>query len=203
MPNFAQANRGGPLHGMPYAAKICWIPTGLRRRGVFPSIEIAFRPSDATVIRKLEDAGAVLLAKTKLSENWRWTMSGSVDARATRGIREKGSSGSSAGSAAAVAAGLVPFAIGSETTARRFAREHFGVTGWRPSVGRAARGATLCCWNFDKIGPLAAAGRLCAGPRRDSRCGPGRLRGLLRPTRRGRVLPCAPDRREIPGWRRT
>src|SRR6478736_716796 len=76
---------------------------------------------------------------------------------------EKGSSGSSAGSASAVAAGLVPFAIGSETLGSIVSPSNVcGTTGLRPSFGRVSRaGAMTLCWTLDKIGPMARSAQDC------------------------------------------
>lgn len=152
----------GPLHGMPYGAKDLLDAAGLETSwGV--SIQTNRRPSsDATVIRKLSEAGAVLVAKTSLGElamGDRWY--GGLTRNPWN--PEKGSSGSSAGSASAVSAGLVPFAIGTETLGSITSPATVcGVTGLRPTFGRVSRsGAMTLCWTLDKIGPLARSVEDC------------------------------------------
>ncbi|MEZ0277544.1 MAG: amidase [Roseimicrobium sp.] len=153
----------GPLHGIPYAAKDLLDTKGITTTwGV--SLHINRIPAaDATVIRKLEEAGAVLVAKASLGE---LAMGDVWHGGLTRNPwdPETGSSGSSAGSAAAVAAGLVPFAIGSETLGSIVSPSNVcGTTGLRPSFGRVSRaGAMTLCWSMDKIGPLARSAEDCA-----------------------------------------
>jgi Asp-tRNA(Asn)/Glu-tRNA(Gln) amidotransferase A subunit family amidase len=153
----------GPLHGIPYAAKDLLDTKGIATTwGV--SLNINRIPTaDATVIRKLEEAGAVLVAKTSLGE---LAMDDVWFGGQTRNPwnPEKGSSGSSAGSASAVAAGLVPFAIGSETLGSIVSPSNVcGTTGLRPSFGRVSRaGAMTLCWTMDKIGPMARSAEDCA-----------------------------------------
>ena len=153
----------GPLHGIPYAAKDLFDTKGIATTwGV--SLNIKRIPTaDATIIRKLEEAGAVLVAKTSLGE---LAMDDVWFGGQTRNPwnPEKGSSGSSAGSASSVAAGLISFAIGSETLGSIISPSHVcGTTGLRPSFGRVSRaGAMALCWTLDKIGPLARSAEDCA-----------------------------------------
>lgn len=153
----------GPLHGIPYAAKDLLDTKGIATTwGV--SLNADRTPvKDATVIRKLEEAGAVLVAKTSLGE---LAMGDVWHGGLTRNpwSPETGSSGSSAGSASAVAAGLIPFAIGSETLGSIVSPSLVcGATGLRPSFGRVSRaGAMTLCWTMDKIGPLARSAEDCA-----------------------------------------
>jgi Asp-tRNA(Asn)/Glu-tRNA(Gln) amidotransferase A subunit family amidase len=118
---------------------------------------------DATVIQRLDQAGAVLVAKLSLGE---LAMGDTWFGGLTRNPwkPDQGSSGSSAGSAAAVAAGLVPFALGSETLGSIVSPATIcGVTGLRPTFGRVPRtGAMTLCWSLDKIGPLARTAEDCA-----------------------------------------
>jgi Asp-tRNA(Asn)/Glu-tRNA(Gln) amidotransferase A subunit family amidase len=153
----------GPLHGIPYAAKDL-----LDTKDIVTTWGISINTnripkSDATVIRKLQEAGAVLVAKTSLGE---LAMGDIWFGGLTRNPwdLEKGSSGSSAGSASAVAAGLVPFAIGTETLGSIVSPATVcGITGLRPSFGRVSRaGAMTLCWSLDKIGPLARSVEDCA-----------------------------------------
>jgi Asp-tRNA(Asn)/Glu-tRNA(Gln) amidotransferase A subunit family amidase len=110
---------------------------------------------DATVIKKLEDAGAVLIAKLSMGAlAWGDVWFGGK----TRNPWDitQGSSGSSAGSAASVSAGLVPFAIGTETYGSIVSPSTVcGTTGLRPTYGRVSRtGAMALSWSMDKIGPI-------------------------------------------------
>lgn len=146
----------GPLHGIPYGAKdlldVQGVPTtwgvGVRSNAV--------ATSDATVIARLEAAGAVLVAKLSLGE---LAMGDVWFGGKTRNpwAPADGSSGSSAGSASAVSAGLVPFAIGSETLGSIVSPSTVcGVTGLRPTFGRVPRtGAMTLCPSMDKLGVLA------------------------------------------------
>lgn len=153
----------GPLHGIPYAAKDLLDTKGIATTwGVSLNLD-RIPTTDATVIRKLEEAGAVLVAKTSLGE---LAMGDVWFGGQTHNPwnSEKGSSGSSAGSASAVAAGLVTFAIGSETLGSIVSPSDVcGTTGLRPSFGRVSRaGAMTLCWTLDKIGPLARSAEDCA-----------------------------------------
>jgi Asp-tRNA(Asn)/Glu-tRNA(Gln) amidotransferase A subunit family amidase len=153
----------GPLHGIPYGAKDLLATRGIRTTWGAPPFTNQMFEADATVIRRLDDAGAVLVAKTSLGE---LAMGDVWFGGLTRNPwqPDKGSSGSSAGSAAAVAAGLVPFAIGSETLGSIVSPcTVCGVTGLRPTFGRVPRtGAMTLCWSLDKLGPLARTAEDCA-----------------------------------------
>ena len=153
----------GPLHGVPYVAKDL-----LDTKDIVTTWGVSLNTNrvpkaDATVIRKLQAAGAVLVAKTSLGE---LAMGDIWFGGLTRNPWdvEKGSSGSSAGSAAAVAAGLAPFAIGTETLGSIVSPATVcGITGLRPTFGRVSRaGAMALCWSMDKIGPLARTVEDCA-----------------------------------------
>ncbi len=159
----------GPLHGIPYGAKDL-----LATAGGIPTTWGAapFRnrqlDHDATVIRKLREAGAVLVAKLSMVE-----LAGGMGYRQPNasftgpGINPwdstRWSGGSSSGSASAVSAGLVPFAIGSETWGSILGpANHCGVTGLRPTFGRVSRfGAMVLSWSLDKIGPLCLTADDC------------------------------------------
>jgi len=152
----------GPLHGIPYGAKDLLatgggIPTTW---GAAPFRERRF-DYDATVIRRLREAGAVLAAKLAMVELAGGMGYRQPDASFTGpGVNPwdttRWSGGSSSGSASAVCAGLVPFAIGSETWGSILGpANHCGVTGLRPTFGRVSRhGAMVLSWSLDKIGPL-------------------------------------------------
>jgi aspartyl-tRNA(Asn)/glutamyl-tRNA(Gln) amidotransferase subunit A len=159
----------GPLHGIPYGAKDLLatsggIPTSW---GAAPLKDQRF-DEDATVIRKLEAAGAVLCAKLAMVE-----LAGGMGYRQPHasftgpGINpwnlDAWSGGSSSGSGSAVSAGLVPFAIGSETWGSILGPAGYcGIAGLRPSYGRVSRhGAMALCWTLDKLGPIALTADDC------------------------------------------
>ncbi len=145
----------GPLHGIPYGAKDLLAVKGYKTTwGSVPYKEQALE-QDATVIQRLEGAGAVLLAKLTLGElAWGDVWFGGKTRNPWN--LEQGSSGSSAGSASATAAGLVAFAIGSETYGSIVSPStRCGVTGLRPTYGRVSRaGAMALSWSMDKLGPM-------------------------------------------------
>jgi Asp-tRNA(Asn)/Glu-tRNA(Gln) amidotransferase A subunit family amidase len=153
----------GPLHGIPYGAKDLLATHGVPTTwGAAPYRTQVF-DEDATVIQRLADAGAVLVAKLSMGElamgdvwfggrtNNPWDVS-------------QGSSGSSAGSAAAVSAGCVAFAIGTETWGSIVSPSTVcGTTGLRPTYGRVSRhGAMALSWSMDKIGPICRDVEDCA-----------------------------------------
>jgi len=146
----------GPLHGIPWGAKdlldTADIPTTYGAEPFRNRIPAA----DATVVRRLHDAGAVLVAKLSmgaLALNDIWFGGQTMNPW----LFEEGSSGSSAGPGAATAAGLVGFSVGSETGGSIVAPSmRCGVTGLRPTYGRVPRtGAMTLCWSLDKLGPMA------------------------------------------------
>jgi Asp-tRNA(Asn)/Glu-tRNA(Gln) amidotransferase A subunit family amidase len=153
----------GPLHGIPYAAKDLLDTKDIRTTWGVSLYTNRVPHADAAVVRKLSEAGAVLVAKTSLGE---LAMGDVWYGGLTRNPwnPEKGSSGSSAGSGSAVAAGLVPFAIGSETMGSIVSPATVcGVTGLRPTFGRVSRaGAMTLCWTLDKLGPMARSAEDCA-----------------------------------------
>ena len=153
----------GPLHGIPWGAKDLLATKGIRTTwGAMPYKDQIIN-EDATVVKRLEEAGAVLVAKLTMGalamgDVWYggktknpWNL-------------EQGSSGSSAGSAAATSAGLVAFAIGTETLGSIVSPStRCGVTGLRPSYGRVSRyGAMALSWSMDKIGPICRTVEDCA-----------------------------------------
>ncbi len=153
----------GPLHGIPYGAKDLLAVKGLPTTwGAAPYTNQIF-DYDATVIKRLADAGAVLIAKTTLGE---LAMGEVWFGGMTRNPWDlkKGSSGSSAGSSAATAAGLIPFGIGSETYGSIVSPcDRCGATGLRPTYGRVSRvGAMALSWSMDKIGPICRTVEDCA-----------------------------------------
>jgi len=153
----------GPLHGIPYGAKDLLATKGIRTTwGSAPYTNQVFA-EDATVIKRLDEAGAVLVAKLTLGE---LAMGDVWYGGKTRNPwnPETGSSGSSAGPAAAVAAGLVGFAIGTETHGSIVSPSTVcGVTGLRPTYGRVSRvGAMGLSASMDKIGPMCRTVEDCA-----------------------------------------
>ena len=146
----------GPLHGIPYGMKDIIDVAGVRASWGATPFRDRVAGSDAAAARVLREAGAVLLGKTTngaIAYGDRWF--GGLT-RNPWNI-EEGSSGSSAGSASATAAGLVGFAIGTETLGSIVSPSNrCGATGLRPSFGRVSRtGAMALCWSLDKIGPIA------------------------------------------------
>ncbi|MCX6361260.1 MAG: amidase [Armatimonadetes bacterium] len=146
----------GPLHGIPWGAKdllaVRKYPTTW---GASPYAD-QILPYNATVAQRLDEAGAVLCAKLSLGE---LAMGDVWFGGLTRNPwqPDKGSSGSSAGPASALAAGLVAFAIGSETLGSIVSPSvRCGVTGLRPTFGRVPKtGAMALSWSMDKLGPMA------------------------------------------------
>jgi len=152
----------GPLHGVPYGAKDLLAVEGYETTwGAAPYKEQRIDHT-AAVVEALDAAGAVLVAKLSLGA-LAW---GDVWYDATTKNPwnlDQGSSGSSAGPAAAVSAGCVPFAIGSETLGSIVSPStRTGVTGHRPTFGAVSRdGAMTLSWSMDKLGPMARSARDC------------------------------------------
>jgi Asp-tRNA(Asn)/Glu-tRNA(Gln) amidotransferase A subunit family amidase len=153
----------GPLHGIPWGAKDLLATRGIRTTwGAAPYAD-QVPDYDATVVERLRDAGAVLLAKLTLGElAWGDVWFGGQTKNPWN--IDEGSSGSSAGSAAATAAGLVGFAIGSETWGSIVSPStRCRVTGLRPTFGRVSRhGAMALSWSMDKLGPICRSAEDCA-----------------------------------------
>ncbi|MCB9148855.1 MAG: amidase [Caldilineaceae bacterium] len=145
----------GPLHGIPWGAKDLLATKGYPTTwGAMPYRDQVIE-QDATVVRKLTDAGAVLVAKLTMGAlAWGDVWFGGKT-RSPWNL-EQGSSGSSAGSGAATAAGLVAFAIGTETHGSIVSPStNCGLSGLRPTFGRVSRtGAMALSWSMDKIGPM-------------------------------------------------
>ena len=165
----ASGHYRGPLHGIPYGAKDLLATSGgiPTTWGAEPYRGQTFS-YDATVIEKLEQAGAVLVAKLAMVEFAGGMGYFQPNASLTGPGRnpwnpDMWSGGSSSGSGSAVAAGLVPFAIGTETWGSILGpASHCGVTGLRPTYGRVSRyGAMTLCWTLDKIGPLGLTAADC------------------------------------------
>lgn len=145
----------GPLHGIPYGIKDLFAYPGYPTSwGAMPFKEQVI-DEKATVIRKLEEAGAIMLGKLTLGALAMGDVWYGGKTRNPWNL-EEGSSGSSAGSAAATAAGLVPFAIGTETWGSIVSPStRCGVTGLRPTFGRVSRaGGMALSWSMDKAAPI-------------------------------------------------
>ena len=145
----------GLLHGIPYGAKDLLAVKGYKTTWGAMPYKDQYIDMNATVIQKLEEAGAVLVAKLTLGAlAWGDVWYGGKTRNPWN--LEQGSSGSSAGPASATAAGLVPFAIGTETWGSIVSPStRCGTTGLRPTYGRVSRsGAMALSWSMDKIGPI-------------------------------------------------
>jgi len=145
----------GPLHGIPWGAKDLLDTAGIATTYGAEPFQNRVPKEDATVVKRLHEAGAVLVAKLSLGAlalNDIWFGGQTVNPW----LPEEGSSGSSAGPGAATAAGLVGFAVGSETGGSIVGPSmRCGITGLRPTYGRVARtGAMTLCWSLDKLGPM-------------------------------------------------
>jgi Asp-tRNA(Asn)/Glu-tRNA(Gln) amidotransferase A subunit family amidase len=145
----------GPLHGIPYGVKDLLDTAGIATTWGAEPYRHRIPAEDSAVVRRLDEAGAVLVAKLSLGAlalNDIWFGGQTMNPW----LLEEGASGSSCGPAAATAAGLVVFAIGSETGGSIVSPAmRCGVTGLRPTFGRVARtGAMTLCWTLDKLGPM-------------------------------------------------
>lgn len=153
--DFADGRDRGPLHGIPYGMKDLADTKGILTSWGATPFKDRVPDSDAEAVRKLQRAGAILLGKTScgaLAYGDQW-----FDARTRNPWNvQEGSSGSSAGSAAATASGLCGFSIGTETLGSIISpSERCGPTGLRPTFGRVSRaGFMALSWSFDKIGPI-------------------------------------------------
>jgi Asp-tRNA(Asn)/Glu-tRNA(Gln) amidotransferase A subunit family amidase len=145
----------GPLHGIPYGIKDLLDTAGIATTYGAEPFRNRVPAEDAIVIKRLADAGAVLIAKLSLGAlalNDIWFGGQTMNPW----LLEEGASGSSAGPGASTAAGLVAFSIGSETGGSIVAPAmRCGVTGLRPTFGRVPRtGGMTLCWSLDKLGPM-------------------------------------------------
>lgn len=162
----AEKRRGhhrGPLHGVPYGAKDLFATKGIRTTWGAEPYENQVPTYSATVIERLENAGCPLLAKLSmgaLAQGGLW-FGGMTK---TPWNIEVTSSGSSAGSASATAAGLVGFSIGTETLGSIISPStRCGAVGLRPTYGRISRyGAMGLSWTMDKVGPICRSAEDCA-----------------------------------------
>src|SRR5690349_15068769 len=162
----AEIKRGryrGPLHGIPWGAKDLLAVRGYKTTWGAGPFKDQVIDTDATVVQRLDEAGAVLVAKLTLGE----LAQGDIWFGATTKNPwkvDQGSSGSSAGPASATAAGLVGFSIGSETLGSISSPStRCGTTGLRPTFGRVPRtGAMALSWTMDKLGPICRSVEDCA-----------------------------------------
>lgn len=159
----------GPLHGIPYGAKDLLATRGIPTRWGSPAHRDQVFDYDAAVIERLHAAGAVLVAKLAMEElaggGGHQTPGASLDGPCRNPWDPaRWAGGSSGGSGAAVGAGLVGFAIGTETWGSIMVPAAFcNVTGLRPTYGRVSRhGAMALSWTMDKIGPLSRTAEDCA-----------------------------------------
>src|SRR3954451_5267247 len=145
----------GPLHGIPFGVKDLLDTAGIPTTWGAEPFRNRVPAADSVVVRRLYDAGAVLVAKLSLGAlalNDIWFGGQTMNPW----VLEEGASGSSAGPGAATAAALVAFSIGSETGGSIVSPSmRCGVTGLRPTFGRVPRtGAMTLCWSLDKLGPM-------------------------------------------------
>ncbi len=176
--DIARGKYRGPLHGIPWGAKDLLAVKGYPTTWGAGPFRDQVIDEDATVVKRLDEAGAVLVAKLSLGELAQgdvWFGRGETDAGATETTRKgwrtrnpwntkTGSSGSSAGPGAATSGGLVGFSIGSETLGSISSPATInGVTGLRPTFGRVPRtGAMALSWTMDKLGPMCRGVEDCA-----------------------------------------
>src|SRR5215472_13537374 len=164
----AAGNHRGPLHGVPYAAKDLLAVAGYPTTwGARPFADQRF-DHDATVIRKLQRAGAVLVGKAAMIElaggmGYRFASASATGAAKNPWNRDYWTCGSSSGSGAIVGAGLAAFAIGTETWGSIICPSGFcGISGLRPTYGRVSRyGAMALSYSMDKIGPMCRTAADC------------------------------------------
>ena len=165
----AEIKRGryrGPLHGIPWGAKDLFATKGIKTTWGAEPFRDQVIDYDSTVVERLNNAGAVLVAKLSmgaLAQGPRW-FAGVTRNPWQPDEAQIGSSGSSAGPAAATAAGLVGFSIGTETLGSIVSpSSRCGCTGLRPTYGRVSRyGAMGLSWTMDKIGPICRGVEDCA-----------------------------------------
>ena len=153
----------GLLHGIPWGAKDLLAARGYRTTWGFKAYEDQVIDMDATVVQRLDNAGAILIAKLSTGEIARGDSWLGIQTRNPWNTKE-GSGGSSAGPGAATAAGLVGFSIGTDTTGSILGPSRTcGITGLRPTFGRVSRhGVMPVCWSLDKVGPMCRSAADCA-----------------------------------------
>lgn len=166
--DLASGHDRGPLHGIPYGAKDLLATRGVPTTWGAGPFRTRIIDEDATVITRLREAGAVLAAKLSMVElaggmGYKQANASFTGPGLNPWDEKSWSGGSSSGSGTAVAAGLVPFAIGSETSGSIMTPAAYcGVTGLRPTYGRISRhGAMALCWTLDKLGPICRTADDC------------------------------------------
>jgi aspartyl-tRNA(Asn)/glutamyl-tRNA(Gln) amidotransferase subunit A len=159
----------GPLHGIPYGAKDLLATIDYPTTWGAEPFRYQQFDHDADILTRLREAGAVLIGKLSMVELAGGLGYEQPDAALTGPGRsawnpDRWAGGSSSGSGSAVAAGLVPFAIGTETWGSIHCPSSFnGITGLRPTAGRVSRGGAMALsWTMDKIGPMARSAADCA-----------------------------------------
>ncbi len=162
----------GPLHGIPFGVKDLFDTKGITTTWGAEPFENRVPEHDATVVERLRQAGAVLIAKLSMGalamgDLWFKGQTKSpwpTAAAKAKGEYDRGSSGSSAGSAASTAAGLVAFSLGTETLGSIVSPSlACGTVGLRPTYGRVSRhGAMALSWTMDKVGPICRGVEDCA-----------------------------------------
>jgi Asp-tRNA(Asn)/Glu-tRNA(Gln) amidotransferase A subunit family amidase len=159
----ARGRYRGPLHGIPWGAKDLLAVKGYKTTWGAGPYRDQVIDADATVVQRLDEAGAVLIAKLTLGELAQGDIWFGGTTKNPWNVAQ-GSSGSSAGPASATAAGLVGFSIGTETLGSISSPStRNGVTGLRPTFGRVPRtGAMALSWTMDKIGPICRSVEDCA-----------------------------------------
>lgn len=162
-------SKRSPLHGIPFGVKDLLATKGIPTRWGSPGHHDQVFPYDATVVSRLEEAGAVLVAKLEMIElagggNYNSADASRMGPCMNAWDKRLWAGGSSSGSGAATALGCVGFSIGSETNGSITCPSAFnGVTGFRPTYGRVSRyGAMPLCWSLDKLGPIARSAEDCA-----------------------------------------
>jgi Asp-tRNA(Asn)/Glu-tRNA(Gln) amidotransferase A subunit family amidase len=168
---FSAGKHRGPLHGIPWGGKDLLAVAGYPTTWGAAGFEDQHFDYDAEVVKRLDAAGAVLIAKLTMGALAQGDLWGYAAGTGKRGARtrnpwnpKQGSSGSSAGSASTVSAGCVGFALGTETLGSISSPStRCGVTGLRPSFGLVPRtGAMALSWSMDKIGPITRSVEDCA-----------------------------------------
>lgn len=164
-----ESPKSSPLHGIPYGAKDLLATKGIPTRWGSRGHDRQVFDYDATVVSKLERAGAVLVAKLSMIElagGGNYDIAGaSMDGACLSAWDDaRWAGGSSSGSGAATALGCVGFSIGTETWGSIICPSSFnGATGFRPTYGRVSRyGAMACAWTMDRIGPICRSAEDCA-----------------------------------------
>jgi aspartyl-tRNA(Asn)/glutamyl-tRNA(Gln) amidotransferase subunit A len=158
----------GPLHGVPYALKDLYHTAGVRTTGGSRVLAARIPAADATVVRRLADAGAIVLGKLNMVEFAYGPEGLNAHYGHARNPWDAGAhrmaGGSSSGSGVAVAAGLAPGALGSDTGGSiRIPASLCGITGLKPTYGRVSRAGVLpLAWSMDHVGPMTRSAADCA-----------------------------------------